>query len=78
MGLLTMATVLALAGSAQDIGSRLQLYVDDYIIDHLGGKAELVLHHPVPQEIVMVYDQPWEGAGCGYHSIFKDGDIYRM
>lgn len=66
------------AGSALDIGSGLQLFVDDYLIDHLGGGAELRLHHPTPQEIVMDYDQPWEGAGSGYQSIFRDGDIYRM
>ena len=29
------------AGSALDIGSGLQLFVDDYLIDHLGGGAEL-------------------------------------
>ncbi len=66
------------AGSVLDIGSGLQLFVDDYLIDHLGGGAELRLHHPVPQGIVMTYDQPWEGAGSGYQSIFRDGDIYRM
>ncbi len=24
------------------------------------------------------FDAPWEGSGCGYHSIFKDDDKYRM
>ena len=61
-----------------DIGSRLELFVDDFLIDHLSGKAELRLHHPTPQKIVMVYDASWEGTGSGYRSIFKDGNIYRM
>jgi hypothetical protein len=36
------------------------------------------LHHPVPQEIAIVHEAPWEGSGSGYHSIFKDGNLYRM
>jgi hypothetical protein len=61
-----------------NIGSRLELFVDDYLIDHLGGKAELRIHQPEPKEIVIVHDKPWEGSGSGYHSIFKDGQKYRM
>jgi len=61
-----------------DIGSRRELFVDDYLIDGLSGKAELRLHHPVPREIVLEHDAPWEGTGSGYHSVFKDGDLYRM
>ncbi len=36
------------------------------------------LHHPTPREIVLRHDSPWEGTGCGYHSVFQDGDKYRM
>lgn len=61
-----------------DFGSERQLFVDDFLIDHFLGKAELRLHHPVPQEIVMVNDEPWEGTYSNYNSIFKDGDIFRM
>ena len=61
-----------------DIGSRLELLVDDYLIDHMDGDVELLLHHPIPREIVMVHDAPWEGSACGYHTVFKDGDLYRM
>lgn len=61
-----------------DIGTRRELFVDDALIDHLGGKAELRLHQPQPQNIAIVHDAPWEGSGSGYHSIFKDGDKYRM
>jgi hypothetical protein len=25
-----------------------------------------------------VHDAPWEGAGSGYHTVFQDGDRYRM
>jgi hypothetical protein len=62
-----------------DIGSRRELFVDDFLIERLGGGAALRLHHPEPREIVLVLDAPWEGSGSsGYHSVFRDGDIYRM
>ena len=54
------------------------MFVDDALIERLHGKAELRLHQPVPLEVVIVRDAPWEGAGSGYTSLFKDGDIYRM
>ena len=66
------------ADAPLDIGSRRELFVDDLLVDQLTGKAELRLHHPVPQEIALVHDAPWEGSGSGYHSIFQDGDLYRM
>ena len=64
--------------SVIDVGSRRELFVDDLLIDKLNGKAEQRLHQPQIQEIVLVHDQPWEGSGSGYHSVFKDGDRYRM
>lgn len=63
---------------ALDIGSRRELFVDGALVERFAGKTELRLHHPVPQEIALVHDAPWEGTGCGYHSLFKDGDRYRM
>jgi hypothetical protein len=61
-----------------DIGSRRELFVDDFLIDRLSGSAQLRLQHPEPKEIVLTHDEPWEGSGSGYHSIFQDGDRYRM
>ncbi|MDP4285727.1 MAG: hypothetical protein Q8891_15020 [Bacteroidota bacterium] len=60
------------------IGSQRILFLDNSLIDQLGGKAELRLHHPVPHEIVLKCDEPWEGSGSLYFSIFKDGNLYRM
>ena len=60
-----------------DIGSRRELFVDNYLIDHLDG-ARLYLHHPQPREVVLTCDQPWEKTGPGYTTVFKDGGIYRM
>jgi len=64
--------------SLEDIGSRRELFVDDHLIDRLGGTAALRIHHPQPREIVIEHDAPWEGSGSGYHSLFKDGDLYRL
>ncbi len=60
------------------IGSRLELFVDDWLIERLSG-AERRLHHPVPQELAMVFDQPWEGNYCCYFTILRaDDDLYRL
>jgi len=76
--LVTRFAPAAETSGAIDIGSRRELFVDDYLIDRLEGKASLVLHHPQPQEVSLVHDAPWEGSGSGYHSVFQDGDKYRM
>lgn len=68
----------SVAAEPLNIGSRLELFIDDYIIDDLKGEAEVILHHPTPREHVMDYDAPWEGSGSGYHSVFEDNGLYRM
>lgn len=60
------------------IGSRRELLVDDYLIERLEGRAELRLHSPTVRETAIAHDAPWEGSGSGYHSVFKDGGLYRM
>ncbi len=64
------------AGGARaiDIGSRRELFIDGALIERLAGKAEQRLHRPAPREIALVHDEPWEGTGSGYHSVFQDGD----
>lgn len=66
------------AEAAIAIGSRRELFVDDFLVQKLAGKAEFRLHHPEPREIALVHDAPWEGSGSGYHSVFQDGPRYRM
>ena len=76
-----LSAYLVISSFAQDpinIGSRLELFVDDYLIDELSGGARIILHHPTPQEVVIVHDEPWEGNGSHNHSIFQDGDLYRL
>jgi hypothetical protein len=61
-----------------NIGSRLELLVDDALIESMTGGARLQLHHPVRREIVFKTDAPWEGNAAAYQSVFRDGDVIRM
>ena len=61
-----------------DIGSRLELMVDDHLVARLSGGAQRRLNRPVPQEIALRLDAPWEGNACGGFTVFEDGDRYRM
>ena len=67
--------------SAQEpiaIGSRLELMVDDFLIESMSGEARLRLHQPARREIVFRTDAPWEGNASAYQSVFRDGELYRM
>lgn len=60
------------------IGSRLELFVDDHLIDRMSGGARLQLHKPERRNVALVTDQPWEGNANPYRSFFQDGDRYRL
>jgi hypothetical protein len=60
-----------------DIGSRLELLVDEYLVDAMQG-VWLVLNRPLQREVAIVHDQPWEGNECFYHTVFRDGNVFRM
>ncbi|MCP4643936.1 MAG: hypothetical protein GY851_26065, partial [bacterium] len=62
---------------AINIGSRLEPFVDSYLIDGLSG-TELRLHHPRPAGPTFPLDRPWEGRYSGYSTILDDGGLYRM
>ena len=61
-----------------DMGSRLELLADGHVVHSLSGGAALRIQHPVPREVALVHDAPWEGNNCCYHTVFRDGGIYRM
>lgn len=69
---------VATAGEPLDIGNRLELFVDDYLIGTVEGAVKQELLLPEPKEVVFTTDEPWEGNTSGYYSFFRDGDIYRM
>jgi len=63
--------------NAISIGSRLELFVDDFLIEKMDG-LDLLLHHPVAREVAIVFDRPWEGNTSAYVTVFRDGDLCRM
>ena len=81
--IVTTLVVLAMAAQVNaqepvEIGGRLELLVDDYLIESISGEAELQMHRPVRREIVFRTDAPWEGNASAFCSVFRDGDLYRM
>ena len=62
---------------ATDIGSRLELFVDESLIASKRDVA-LRLHEPHKAEIALQFDAPWEGPGNHYVTVFQDGPLYRM
>lgn len=77
--LLALIPALAVAADAPpiELGSKLEPFVDRYLIDRMDG-MELKLHEPRSEGIVFKFDQPWEGVTSGYATVFKDGDTYKM
>jgi hypothetical protein len=69
---------VATAAEPIEIGDRLELFVDNHVIDEITGGAKLHLHKPVPKEVVLTTDQPWEGNTSAYYTVFPDGDLFRM
>ena len=79
--LVFVATVVAKPSESTepplDIGSRVELFVDDYLIESTEG-VRLKLHQPRSAGKVLSFDQPWEGNTSYYPNVFQDGDRYRM
>lgn len=66
-----------MSNTAIAINNRLELFVDDHLIERLAGAAHH-MHRPTPAEIVFKFDKPWEGNVCGYSAILHDGEKYRL
>ena len=67
----------AMATKPINIGSRLELMVDDYLIERMSG-AVLRLHRPTQREVVFTCDRPWEGNYSGLVTYIQDGDTCCM
>ncbi len=59
------------------LNGRRELFVDGLLLDELRG-VRLALHAPRSEEAVLTFDNPWEGVFCGYCTVLKDGDLYRL
>ena len=83
LAVLLFATPALTAGShhephALDIGGRLELMVDDYLIDSMTGDVRLELQTPTSGGRVLHFDKPWEGTTCFYVSVVHGDGLYRM
>jgi hypothetical protein len=65
------------AGAPVEIGSRLELFVDDALIESMRG-ARLELHRPQPAGAIFKFDRPWEGNISWNLTTFHDGERYRL
>jgi len=61
-----------------DIGSRLELFVDGFLIDDMAGDARRVLHPPTPREVAFAFDAPWEGRDSTYVTVMPDEGRVRL
>ena len=62
------------------LGTRVEMFVDDWLIDsnRSRGEVTLQLQAPVKREIVLVTDKPWEGPDSAYFTVFQDGPLVRL
>lgn len=60
-----------------DLGSQVGLFVDHFLIERMQN-TQLKLHHPVPREVALKFDAPWEHGEGGYATVLREKDQYRM
>jgi hypothetical protein len=61
-----------------EIGSRRELFVDDYLVDRTEGAVDFKLHEPQRREIGLSADKPWEGNATLYVTTLMANGRYRM
>lgn len=78
LSLLLLAETAVFSAEPVDIGSRLELFVDDHLIGETRGDVHRQMIRPEPKEVVFETGEAWEGNTSGYYTVFQDGDLYRM
>ena len=76
--LILFSFVPSMAQSAEPIGSRLEPFVDNHLIERLSGAAALKVQRPEPKEVVLTADKPWEGNTSAYYTVIQDDDKFRV
>ncbi len=79
---LTFSLAYALANPTEtaeplDIDSRLELFVDDHLIESMKG-VRLKLHEPRSAGKLLTFDRPWEGNLSIALGLLKHDDRYRL
>ena len=65
------------AAETREIGSRLELFTDDWLIEQMSG-VSLKMHAPIPREIALELDRPWEGPYSYDPVIIREDGRYRL
>jgi hypothetical protein len=60
-----------------NIGNRLELFIDHFLVEKRTNVRQ-VLHEPKDEGSVLLFDNPWEGPFCGYATVIKDKNKYRL
>ena len=60
-----------------NIGTRLEIFVDQFLIDRLDG-TRLKLSEPKQAGVAILFNDSWDGACSGYATILQDKGTYRM
>lgn len=62
----------------ESIGTRLEPFVDDYLLEQLTGTARLVVQKPLPRDVALSADKPWEGNTSAYYTVMQDEGKIRL
>ncbi len=60
------------------IGSRRELFTDEFLIERLDGGARLELHRAEAREVSLVRDRPWEGCMGAFLTVLPVGGRFRL
>src|SRR6476659_8546761 len=60
-----------------DLGSRRELFVDNYLIASKTN-VQFTLHEPRDEGSVLLFNASWEGAFCAYCTVINDGQRFRV
>ncbi|MBQ6619059.1 MAG: hypothetical protein IJH68_02790 [Thermoguttaceae bacterium] len=78
---LLLALMFAVTAAAQEVyplGADREVFWDDTMIASMSD-CQILVHQPVPREVAVTCDKPWEGNNCGYWTVLYDDQakIYR-
>ena len=60
-----------------ELNNRREVFWDQFLWDK-HERVEIKMHRPEYRGTSFTCDALWEGNVCGYFTILKDGDLYRM
>jgi hypothetical protein len=60
------------------VGTKRELFIDDYLISELSGDVRHRLCIPERSGRALEFDRPWEGVYSAYPTVLKDGDTWHL